>query len=65
MLENLNTQFLTEKQVAAITGFSLSSLQKQRFYSRGIPYYKVGRSVRYLLREIEEFMNKHKVNLDN
>ncbi len=44
--------WLTEKEAAAMTGLSVSTLQKQRFYHRGIPYSKVGRSVRYSVHDV-------------
>lgn len=54
-------QFLTEKEVAELTGFSLSKIQQDRFYRRGIPYSKAGRCVRYLLQDVLHFMEQHKV----
>jgi len=51
-------QYLTEKQVAEITGFALSTLRNNRFMQRGIPYVKVGKSVRYKLGDVIEFMDR-------
>lgn len=50
------TKWISEKDVAALTGISVSTLQKDRFYERGIPYFKIGRSVRYALSDVESFM---------
>ncbi len=61
----LYPKWLNEKQVAKITGFSVSNLQKQRFCSKGIPYYKVGRSVRYNYNDILTYMETCKVDLVN
>jgi len=51
-------QYLNEKQVAEITGFALSTLRNNRFLQRGIPYVKVGKSVRYKLGDVIEFMDR-------
>lgn len=54
--------WITEKDVAKITAISLSKLRSDRFYGRGIPYSKIGKSVRYSLSNVEEFMQKHSVS---
>ena len=56
--------YLTEIQVSEITGFALSTLRNKRFERRGIPYSKCGRCVRYNLADVREFMEKHKVQVD-
>lgn len=53
--------FITEKQVAAMMGISLSKLQKDRFYGRGIPYSKMGRSVRYALPDVQQYMESCRI----
>ncbi len=55
------SQWLTEKKVASITGLSLSTLQKHRFYGRGIAYSKIGRAVRYREADVISFMESKKV----
>lgn len=54
-------QYLNEKEIAKITGFSIQTLRNQRFLRKGFPYIKVGRSVRYDLKDVAEFMNQHKI----
>jgi len=54
-------QYLTEAEVTKITGRALSTLRNDRFNGRGIPYYKIGRSVRYNLDEVVSFMEDHKI----
>lgn len=56
-------RWLNEKQVAAITGLSVFTLRNDRCQKRRIPYYKVGRSVRYLYNDIIEFMGKHMIRV--
>jgi excisionase family DNA binding protein len=57
------TVWLTEKEVASRTSLSLSKLRQDRHKCRGIPYSKVGRSVRYSLADVEAFMESNKVVL--
>ncbi|MCU0614015.1 MAG: helix-turn-helix domain-containing protein [Desulfobacterales bacterium] len=54
-------KYIDEQEVAQITGRALSTLRNERFNQRGIPYYKVGRSVRYSLQEVIEFMEAPRV----
>ena len=62
---NLN-RWLTEKQVAAITGISCSSLQKHRFKGTGFPYVKIGaRLVRYSEAEIVSYMQARQIDTEN
>lgn len=54
-------RFLPERDVAEITGLSLSKLQQDRHYRKGIPYSKVGKLVRYSLQDVLNYMEAHKV----
>ena len=55
------TQYLNEKQVAIITGRALSTLRNERFLGKGMPYIKIGKSVRYKYDDIIEFMESRKI----
>ena len=57
-------RYLTEKEVSAITGLSVSLLQKMRGQCRGIPYLKIGKAVRYTIEDVQSFMEAHRVNVD-
>lgn len=57
----LNTQWLTERQVHEHTRLSLSTLRSHRFYGKGIPYSKIGRSVRYSMADVQCYMEQHKI----
>lgn len=50
-------RYLKEKEVADLTGYSLSKLRSDRHQSRGMPYVKDGKSVRYRLHDVENYMN--------
>ena len=54
-------QYIDEQAVARITGRALSTLRNERFNRRGIPYYKVGRSVRYKLEDVVQFMESCRI----
>lgn len=55
----------TEKEVSKMTGISVSTLQKQRFRGKGIPYSKVGvKSVRYNLQDVVDYMEAQKIETD-
>lgn len=61
--ETYSEVWLTEKQVVLLIGLSLSTLQKNRHKRKGIKYAKIGRSVRYALSDVIEYMNAHKIEL--
>lgn len=55
-------QYLTEKQVAAITNFAIQTLRNHRQNSQGIPYLKINRSIRYRPADVTEYMEKTRIN---
>ncbi len=57
-------QYLNEKQVSEMTGRALSTLRNERFIGKGMPYIKIGKSVRYKLTDIIEFMDSRKVETE-
>ncbi len=58
-------KYLNERIVANITGRALPTLRNDRHLRRGIPYSKVGRSVRYCLEDVVNFMEKNRIDFDN
>ncbi len=58
---NETPQYLTERQVAELTGLSLSKLRNDRFLRRGIPWCKASRTVRYLKSDVIEFFESRKI----
>ena len=54
-------RWLDEKRVSEMIGLSLSTLRKQRFLSVGIPYYKLGRAVRYKLDDVISYMESKRI----
>jgi predicted DNA-binding transcriptional regulator AlpA len=63
--ELMKKPYLTEKEVAAITGRALSTLRNERFMRRGLPYYKVGgRSIRYKIEDVIAYMESRRIAFD-
>ena len=56
-----NPRYINEKEVSNITGLALSTLRNDRATLRRRPYCKVGRSVRYLLDDVINFMESNKI----
>lgn len=55
---------LTEKQVAEILCQSVQTLRNHRFLGKGVPYVKIGRSVRYLVEDVEHYLQAHRIKTD-
>jgi hypothetical protein len=58
---NGQVQYLTEGEVSRITRRALQTLRNDRHRRQGIPYVKVGRSVRYKLADVLEFMDSRRI----
>jgi predicted DNA-binding transcriptional regulator AlpA len=56
-------KFINEKQVAEMTSLSVATLRNDRWLGRGIPYVKLGRSVRYSLEAVLDYMQAHTVEV--
>jgi len=60
----MEIRYVTEREVSKITSRALPTLRNDRHLGKGIPYVKVGRSVRYSLTDIIEFMEGKKIKTD-
>jgi hypothetical protein len=54
-------KFLTPRQVNELTGIALQTLANARHRRRGIPYSKIGGSIRYSLSDVLNFMESHRI----
>lgn len=54
--------YLTEQIVAEKTKLKLPTLRNHRHLSKGIPYIKFGRSVRYDPDDVDAYMQKHRID---
>jgi len=61
--ELLEKPYLTEKEAAMVTGYSVFTLRNNRFQRRNLPFIKIGagRSIRYRTEDIIKFMEGHSV----
>jgi hypothetical protein len=60
----MNTTYLTEREVAKIIRMALSTLRNDRCLRRGLPYTKLGRSVRYSLDDVVSYMEARKIRFE-
>lgn len=61
----MTSQWMGEKQVAAEYGIGLQTLRNHRHQRTGIPYYKIGRGVRYKRQDIEAYFESKKIVPEN
>ena len=54
-------EYLTEKEVEVRYGIKTSLLRKWRYLRKGIPFVKIGSSVRYRSRDVDEYLEKQTV----
>jgi len=54
-------KYLNEKQTAQLTGIALSTLRNHRCKSKGLPYIKFGKAVRYSFQDVIDYFENHKV----
>lgn len=63
-MQTQGKRLLTEREVSAIYGWSVKTLQQWRFSRRGPNYVKMSaRHVRYRPEDVEAFLEAHKVDL--
>lgn len=53
---------IDENEVAKICGRSVHTLRQDRHANRGIPYIRLGRSVRYLVQDIENYLIANRID---
>ncbi len=58
----MNVMYINEKEVSRITARAVQTLRNDRFKRVGIPYCKIGRSIRYNREDVISFMESRKVN---
>ena len=56
-------RYLTPLEVEKFTGRKAQTLANERYRGEGIPYYKVGASVRYKFSDVISFMEQHRIDL--
>ncbi|TVS85547.1 helix-turn-helix domain-containing protein [Mycobacterium helveticum] len=56
----IEPELLTAKQLSDYLGVSEASLAQDRYLSRGIPFVKVGKRVRYMRADVEDYLTAHR-----
>jgi hypothetical protein len=54
-------ELLTEDKTAARTGLSVHTLAKHRKLGKGIPFVRLGRTIRYRTADVERYLIDHRV----
>jgi predicted DNA-binding transcriptional regulator AlpA len=60
-----NDTLLSDKQMSLVYGFSIKTLQNHRSLRVGIPYIKLGKMVRYRKKDVDEYIELHKVKYND
>jgi len=55
-------QAIDEHKAAKIMSKSVQSLRNERFLKKGCPYVKLGRSVRYLTADIQDYLLRNRID---
>lgn len=61
----IEARYLKEQEVARITRRALSTLRNERSKGKGIPYFKIGRAVRYSLEDVVQWMESKRITTRN
>ncbi len=56
-------KYLNEREVSQMTGIALSTLRNNRHLKRGINFSRAGRSIRYSLQDVVEYMESRKIEV--
>jgi len=53
-------RLLTPQEVAHALGIKTNTLKKWRSDRKGIPFFRIGKSIRYQMKDVIEWIEKHK-----
>jgi hypothetical protein len=62
MNPNIIPQAVNEHEAAQIFRKSVQTLRNERFLKKGCPYVKLGRSVRYLISDINNYLVQNRID---
>lgn len=60
--KQIQKRLITIDELATLTGLSVGTLYQWKSQKKGIPFVKMGRLVKYDLRDVEKFIEEHKVH---
>ncbi len=61
MQDNRGIRLLSEKEAAQIIGQAVQTLRNNRWARRGLPYIRIGRSIRYQLGDILAYIDSRRI----
>ena len=62
MVNDLNVNAVDEKRAAKFLGIAVQTMRNWRHQRRGPAYVKMGRSVRYQVNDLVDYLKKRKIN---
>jgi len=62
MTDSKTPILLTEQEVSRLTSIPLNTLRGDRFKRQGFSYVKKGRSIRYRLSDIQDYLEQHTIH---
>jgi predicted DNA-binding transcriptional regulator AlpA len=63
-MNKIATRGLKDTQAGPIIGLKPQTLRNQRSKGEGPPYYKIGRAVRYLEKDLLDYLEKRKIQTE-
>ena len=62
MNSNVEFQAVDEHEAAKVLAKSVFTLRNERFLKKGCPYVKLGRSVRYLISDLNSYLAQNRID---
>ena len=62
MNDNVIPQVVNEHKAAQLMDKSVQTLRNERFLKKGCPYLKLGKSVRYLISDIKNYLTQNRID---
>lgn len=62
MPQDLNVKVVNETQAAEMLGRAVQTLRNDRHLRQGPPYIKIGRSVRYQVGDLLNYLERHRID---
>lgn len=60
----IEIRYLTDKQVAQMTGKAVQTLRNERYKRTGINFIRMGGAVRYDIQDVIKYMDERKIHIE-
>ena len=60
-MECRRLKLITDIELSEIIGLPVQTIRKHRWLNSGLPYIRIGRSIRYDLEQVEAYLKKYRV----